>query len=298
MSHEFPPSEDPAIRDVPADLGPAGFFTRMGAYFIDTVAISLFALVPVIGIAFLAGLAYKTLFVQQGGQTPGKMAGGIKVVTTSGEPVGLGRALGRALAEWLNVLTCAAGYVPALFGEKRALHDYVAGTRVVVAERLTTGRKILFVALSGFCGLLWIGFIVVSAAAGGAFGKFGELAKKAGEGATKGSLGSLRSASILYYSDTEGNYPAGLDALIGRRGLTSMPRTDVGVHAKSVEWNAYGDEVCEPVASDPKDGKLGGARLRDTGGWGYVADPKSNCWGMVFVDCTHADSKGKPWFEY
>ena len=34
------------------------------------------------------------------------------------------------------------------------------------------------------------------------------------EGATKANLGLLRSASTIYYSDTEGNYPAKLDALL------------------------------------------------------------------------------------
>lgn len=299
MSHEFPPSEDPALVTAAAEpLPPAGFWIRAGAWIIDSIILSFVFLLPVQGFVTLAGLAYKTIFHAQGGQTPGKMAAGIKVVTVEGEPLGWGRATGRTFAAILSGLLCGLGYAPAAFAEKRALHDHLAGTKVVRVETLSTARQALFGGLAalGVLGLAAF-FVIGLIAAGAGSGKFGDLMKKSREGATKGNLGALRAASAIYYGDTEGNYPATLEGMIGPKWIDHIPAADNGVHPKSANWTAYGDEVCEPMA-DPKNGKLGGARLRDTGAWGYVADPKSNCWGMVFVDCTHADSKGKPWFEY
>ncbi|MBU2572681.1 MAG: hypothetical protein KKH28_01205 [Elusimicrobia bacterium] len=36
----------------------------------------------------------------------------------------------------------------------------------------------------------------------------------------------------------------------------------------------------------------------DTGGWGYVNDPKSRDFGTVFIDCAHRDEKGRWWSEF
>ena len=43
--------------------------------------------------------------------------------------------------------------------------------------------------------------------------KFAELIRKSQEGATKGSLGALRSALSIYYADMEGQYPADMNSL-------------------------------------------------------------------------------------
>lgn len=299
MSHEFPPSEDPAaLAAAAAPPAPAGFWVRAGAWIIDSMILSFAILFPIQGLAALAGLAYKTIFHAQGGQTPGKMAAGIKVVAEDGSPLGWGRSTGRTAASILSGLLCGLGYLPAAFGEKRALHDRLAGTKVVRAEDLSTGRQVLFGGLAalGVLGVaVFLAIGVIAAGAGG--GKFSELLKRAGEGATKGNLGALRAATAIYYGDTDGSYPATLEGMIGPKWIDGIPAAKTGDHPETRAWTAYGDEVCEPMP-DPKNGKLGGARLRDTGGWGYVADPKSNCWGMVFVDCTHRDQKGKPWFEY
>jgi uncharacterized RDD family membrane protein YckC len=77
------------------------------------------------------GVLYEVLFLGFLGATPGKLALGLKVITTEGEDIGLFRAFFRYLA--LNFCgLCGFGYLMAAFTEnKRALHDMVCGTRVV-----------------------------------------------------------------------------------------------------------------------------------------------------------------------
>lgn len=75
---------------------------------------------------------YFGYFTGQGGQTPGKMALRIMVVTTQNTAIGLWQAW------WRSLVICAslplfAVFVVALFTpQKRALHDYLAGTRVIM----------------------------------------------------------------------------------------------------------------------------------------------------------------------
>ncbi|MEI7529878.1 MAG: hypothetical protein WCK76_13160 [Elusimicrobiota bacterium] len=38
-------------------------------------------------------------------------------------------------------------------------------------------------------------------------------------------------------------------------------------------------------------------RFRDTGGWAYVNDPADPQFGLVYIDCTHRDEKGRFWSE-
>ncbi|MBI4635025.1 MAG: RDD family protein [Candidatus Rokubacteria bacterium] len=88
-------------------------------------------------VAFTMGFGglYATVLHALGGQTIGKMAAGIRVVTARGEPPTLGAALLRFFAFFLSLATLMMGYAMAgLRADKRALHDLIAGTRV---ERVT-----------------------------------------------------------------------------------------------------------------------------------------------------------------
>jgi uncharacterized RDD family membrane protein YckC len=91
-------------------------------------------------LSFLALLdgGYLTIFVAAGGQTIGKMAAGIRVVPAdpaapSSERVTFGHALVRAAVFFLSLLPAGLGLLPALFGQRRGLHDRLADTRVVKA---------------------------------------------------------------------------------------------------------------------------------------------------------------------
>jgi uncharacterized RDD family membrane protein YckC len=71
-----------------------------------------------------------------GGQTLGKMAAGIKVVSDgSGSPLDLGHAVLRTLVWSVLAVPAGLGFLTAFFGSHhRGLHDRLAGTRVVRAS--------------------------------------------------------------------------------------------------------------------------------------------------------------------
>ena len=90
------------------------------------------SVVPMATFLALLKLAYFTAFTYVGGQTIGKMAAGIRVVSDDQQPIDVALAVHRALAGAVSLITLGAGFVPALFGDdRRALHDRLAHTRVV-----------------------------------------------------------------------------------------------------------------------------------------------------------------------
>jgi uncharacterized RDD family membrane protein YckC len=90
------------------------------------------AIAPFQLLAFVSQLAYSVFFWVKYGATPGKMAVGIKVIAANGGPVSLGQALGRYFGRILSGFILGIGYMMAGWDdEKRALHDRLAGTRVI-----------------------------------------------------------------------------------------------------------------------------------------------------------------------
>jgi uncharacterized RDD family membrane protein YckC len=84
-----------------------------------------------IGIA----LSYETVMIGKYGATLGKMACKIQVITADGGKVSYMRALGRYFSKLLSSMICLIGYIMAFFDEeKRALHDRICNTRVVLKQ--------------------------------------------------------------------------------------------------------------------------------------------------------------------
>lgn len=132
-----------------------GFWIRFVAIFIDGIALWIVnfaiqsvtgtritnprdfgAMMGFIGINFIISTAislfYEAFFLVQYGATPGKMIFKLKVITPDGGGITWGRAIGRYFAKILSGITLMIGYIMAAFdSEKRALHDYIAGTRVI-----------------------------------------------------------------------------------------------------------------------------------------------------------------------
>lgn len=137
---------------------------------------------------------------------------------------------------------------------------------------------------SGFTLIeLMIVVAIIGILAAIAIPKFAELIRKSSEGASKGNLGSIRSALSIYYGDLEGVYPDQLSALtISGKYLTAVP------NAKTPNYHADSSAETDGVLSAVSDG----------GGWYYnnvLGD--SNVGGLV-VRCTHTDTKGSVWTTY
>jgi uncharacterized RDD family membrane protein YckC len=89
-------------------------------------------LFPLLSFFVLLNGGYLIAFTAVGGQSIGKMALGIKVVSDEDLPVPFGRATLRTLAYLASALPLGAGFLPGVLGADRlALHDRLAHTRVV-----------------------------------------------------------------------------------------------------------------------------------------------------------------------
>jgi len=80
--------------------------------------------------------AYEIVFLGRYAATPGKMLCRIKVVRSDGSRLSWGRATGRHFANMLTGMTLFIGYLLAAFdARRRALHDMICDTRVVLRTR-------------------------------------------------------------------------------------------------------------------------------------------------------------------
>jgi uncharacterized RDD family membrane protein YckC len=87
---------------------------------------------PLLAFFLLLDGGYFVAFTAVGGQSIGKMALGIKVVSDEDRPVPFGRAMFRTFAYVLSALPLGAGFLPGVLGADRlALHDRLTHTRVV-----------------------------------------------------------------------------------------------------------------------------------------------------------------------
>ena len=133
----------------------ASIWKRFGAVFLDglLIAIPMYTIMGImifmvssageeppfwvnfIGVPFtILSVIYEALMLQfKNGQTLGKMAVKVRVVRPDGSSISGGQAWGRVAIR--TILGCLwIDYIPALFTqEKTAIHDMVAGTRVVEA---------------------------------------------------------------------------------------------------------------------------------------------------------------------
>jgi len=89
-------------------------------------------MIPFVGFLTVLGYGYLAAFTVAGGQTIGKMILSLRVIGDDGRPVDAAGGMLRALACLLIPITLGLSYLPALFtSDHRALHDRLAGTRVV-----------------------------------------------------------------------------------------------------------------------------------------------------------------------
>ena len=113
--------------------------------------------------------------------------------------------------------------------------------------------------------------------------KFADLIRKSNEGASKGNLGSIRSALSIYYGDLEGVYPVDMNSLtINGKYMTAIPK------AKTPNYHA--DTATASQA--------GTTAVNDAGGWAYDNVNTDSNFGSLWVNCTHTDTKSSIWTTY
>jgi|JI10StandDraft_1071094.scaffolds.fasta_scaffold263896_2 uncharacterized RDD family membrane protein YckC len=141
-------------------LAPAGFLRRSAAALVDGVVLlgflflDYYVLVKLLGwsvdraaagatdvLFFVVALGFAWVYCalpesSGAGRTLGKRLLGLSVRDRAGEVPGLGRATLRFAARFLTLATVLLGWLLILVtGRRRALHDLIAGTIVVVDDR-------------------------------------------------------------------------------------------------------------------------------------------------------------------
>ncbi|HVF69100.1 MAG TPA: signal peptidase I [Xanthomonadales bacterium] len=161
----------------------AGFLERLGASIIDSLILLIVFLFLYIAFGIsgpelsmlgsISSVLFGTLFIWKKGATPGKMLLKLKVVTTSYQPVSLGRALLReSVGKWISGLIFNLGYWWVLIDRKRqAWHDKIEKTLVVKLdntknlipigqeETISTTQKVVFL-LFGIAFLVPLIFLI------------------------------------------------------------------------------------------------------------------------------------------
>lgn len=108
------------------------------------------------------------------------------------------------------------------------------------------------------------------------------------ESRTLSALFQLEQAVAAYYK-AKGKIPPTLDALIPQY-LASMPAVEIsapGGHRDTSRVEIYPSKAL-------RGGQVDGSQIKDTGRWGYVFNDRQV---VVFIDCTHLSSRGKPWYR-
>ncbi len=152
-----------------AELDPsAGFWLRLGAYAIDVIVIGVVGLATYflpapfnVLLKITLSLAYTTVMPMAfAGQTLGKMAAGIAIIREDGQSLTYFNTFLRAIGYWFSSLTLSVGFICAAFTDhKRALHDYIAGTRVIRLSEISGARKVIVILIGILLPLLFIPII-------------------------------------------------------------------------------------------------------------------------------------------
>lgn len=129
-----------------------------------------------------------------------------------------------------------------------------------------------------------------------------DLVKKAKEGATKGSLSTLRSTLNIYYSDTEGLYPMATSGSGYPAASTVLQDALVPKYIKAIP--VVKAPTAHPIDSntvyiyDNIPGSITSEDAPGGFGWGYGSVYGTISYGNIIVNCMHTDTSGKYWYSY
>ena len=142
---------------------------------------------------------------------------------------------------------------------------------------------------------LMIVVAIIGILAAVAIPKFADLLTKSRESAVKANLGAVRSASTIYYGDTEGGYPTNLfeglcltnkymPSVSGNHslGVFTIPSNNVSNIGHGYGNVSAASFVTENAANTPT--------MNDTSPLSYT-----ELVGTIVVNCTHQDTKASSW---
>ncbi len=140
---------------------------------------------------------------------------------------------------------------------------------------------------------LMIVVAIIGILAGIAIPRYMNFVRRSREGATKGNLGTIRSALNIYYSDNDGIFPAGSAA-----ALTGVPF--VGTTANNyLDALPSANEDCGNVAHKNNGSVRAGIAFatasNNAGGWQYETAggvAVSTSAARILINCTANDTKG------
>lgn len=178
---------DSVVMFAPLAIGVGGMFLLVGSSFailLGTGAESLvtqltgsflgllsLALIAVGSLLTVGLIAYQWFLVTVSGQTIGKRLAGVRIVKVDGSPCGfvagvLLRSIAFgilafliALIPYVGQLLVALDLAPIFGRDRRCVHDYIAGTKVVWASERSGKRWIAVVAALGIVSLGTVGFL-------------------------------------------------------------------------------------------------------------------------------------------
>ncbi len=130
---------------------------------------------------------------------------------------------------------------------------------------------------------IMIAVAIISILAVIAMPRFANLVNKSRESSTTGSLTSLRSTLNIYYGANHAHPTDNLASLTANGTYISV------IPPAKLPGTPHPDSNAVSVGAST------GTALTDAGGWAYVSDPDSQQYGTIFVNCSHADSKGAAW---
>ncbi len=118
--------------------------------------------------------------------------------------------------------------------------------------------------------------------------KFAQMLEKSREGATKGNLGSLKSAASIYYGDQQGLWPTTLNSFSTytfSKYMGTLPAVKVTGAFVANSPNPVGNGVIVTASS----------AIPTAGSSGWLYDSTN---GIVYVNSTVQDSKTLPYSFY
>ena len=130
---------------------------------------------------------------------------------------------------------------------------------------------------------LMIVVAIIGILAAVAMPKFADLVRKSKEGATKGNLGTLRSALSIYYADNEGMWPTTMTQMV------AIQIAGANTGAKYLDKIPVAKLGCYGIADSNSEaaGTAAQAPQGTEGGWIY-----SNATGGCWINSDETDTKG------